>query len=239
MINLTPVAFPPFLRARPIALLPAKSVPTHRLQREYLMKSYLWAPLIVLIAAPYVGAQQADNQSPDVMIKRTIEDVMSTIRADPEARAGDPDKVRSVVEQKFLPHTDFLRSTRSAVGSDWSKATPAQQKALFEQFQTLMVRTYAAELIQIRDQNVQFKFQPMAPPPLDATDAVVKSVVVTNGDTMNIDYRVNKTGSGWKIYDINMMGAWMIAIYREQFATQIAKGGIEELVKVLAAHNER
>jgi phospholipid transport system substrate-binding protein len=201
------------------------------------MKPSLWAPLIVLIAAPYVHAQQVDN--PHVMVKSTIEDVMSAIRADPAARAGDPDKISSVVEQKFLPHTDFLRSTRYAVGSAWSKATPVQQKALFEQFQTLMVRTYAAELTQIRDQNVQFRFQPMAPPATNATDAVVKTVVINNGDTMNIDYRVNKTNSGWKIYDINMMGAWMIGIYRQQFAEQIAKGGIEGLVKFLEAHNER
>jgi ABC-type transporter MlaC component len=203
------------------------------------MKSTHWAALIVLIASPYVYAQQVDNRSPDVMVKRTIEDVMSAIRTDPAARAGDPDKINSVVEQKFLPQTDFFRTTRFAVGSAWSKATPAQQKALFEQFQTLMVHAYAAQLIQIRDQNVQFKFQPMAPLAADATDAVVKTVVLNNGDTMNIDYRLHKTGSGWKIYDINMMGAWMIGIYRQQFAGQIAKGGIEGLVKFLAAHNER
>jgi phospholipid transport system substrate-binding protein len=203
------------------------------------MKPRVWAPLIVLVAAPYVYAQQVDNRSPDVMVKRTIEDVMSTIRADPAARAGDPDKITSVVEQKFLPHTDFLRTTRLALGSAWSTATPAQQKALFEQFQNLLVRTYAAQLNQIREQNVQFTFQPMAPLPAGATDAVVKTVVVNNGDPMNIDYRVNKTGAGWKIYDINMMGAWMIGVYRQQFADQIAKGGIEGLVKFLAAHNER
>lgn len=203
------------------------------------MKSSLWAPLIMLSAAPYVWAQQADSQRPDIMVRHTIEEVMSAIRSDPAARAGNPDRVSGIVEQKFLPHTDFLRSTRFAVGSAWSKATPAEQQALFEQFQTLMVHTYAAELIQIRDQNVQFKFQPMAPLAAGATDAVVKTVVINNGDTMNIDYRVNKSDSGWKIYDINMMGAWMIGIYRQQFADQIAKGGIEGLVKFLKAHNER
>jgi phospholipid transport system substrate-binding protein len=203
------------------------------------MKTYLWAPLIALIAAPYAYTQQVDSRSPDVMVKRTIEDVMSAIKADPAARAGDPDKINSVVEQKFLPYTDFIRTTRLAVGNTWSKATPDQQKALFEQFQTLMAHTYAVQLAQIRDQNVQFKFQPMAPLPAGATDAVVKTLVVNNGDTMNIDYRLNKTSSGWKIYDINMMGAWMIGIYRQQFADQIARGGIDGLIKFLAAHNER
>lgn len=203
------------------------------------MKTYLWAPLIALIAAPYAYTQQVDSRSPDVMVNRTIEDVMSAIKADPAARAGDPDKINSVVEQKFLPYTDFMRTTRLAVGNAWSKATPDQQKALFEQFQTLMAHTYAVQLAQIRDQNVQFKFQPMAPLPAGATDAVVKTLVVNNGDTMNIDYRLNKTSSGWKIYDINMMGAWMIGIYRQQFAEQIARGGIDGLIKFLAAHNER
>jgi phospholipid transport system substrate-binding protein len=201
------------------------------------MKSYVWAPLIVLIAAPHVYAQQADNRAPDVMLKSAIDTVMSTIQADPAARAGDPDKIAQVVEDKFLPHADFLRTTQFAVGNAWATATPAQQKALFDQFQTLLVRTYAAELTQVRDQGVQFKYAPLATLPAGATDAVVKTVVINRGDTMNIDYRVNKTPSGWKIYDINIMGAWLIGVYRQQFADQIAKGGIDGLVKFLAAHN--
>lgn len=202
------------------------------------MKSYVWAPAIALIAATHVYAQQVDNRGPDVVVKSAIENVMSAIKADPAARAGDPDKIVSVVEQKFLPHTNFLRTTQFAVGSAWATATPVQQKALFEQFQTLLVRTYAAELTQIRDQGVQFKYSTLAALPAGATDAVVKTVVINNGDTMNIDYRLNKTSSGWKIYDINMMGAWLISVYRQQFAEQIAKGGIDGLVKFLAAHND-
>jgi phospholipid transport system substrate-binding protein len=203
------------------------------------MKPSFWVPLIALIAAPYVYAQQADNQSPNIVVKQTIESVMSAIKTDPAARAGDPDRLQSIVEQKFLPNTDFRRATQFAVGSAWSKATPAQQQALFEQFQTLMANTYAEELNQMRGQNVQFKFPPMAPVAQNATDAVVKTMVIDNGDTMNIDYRLNKSSSGWKIYDINMMGAWMIGIYKQQFADQIAKGGIDGLLKFLKAHNAR
>jgi phospholipid transport system substrate-binding protein len=202
------------------------------------MKLAIWAPLVVLVGAPHVYAQQADNR-PDLTVKSTIDGVMSAIRSDPAAKAGDPDRITSIVEQKFLPHTDFLRTTQLALGSAWSKATPAQQKALFEQFQTLLVRTYAAQLSQIRDQDTQFKYLPMPPLPPGATDAVVKTVVVTGGEPMNIDYRVEKTNSGWKIYDINMMGAWMIQVYRQQFAQQIAKGGIDGLIKFLQAHNKR
>lgn len=202
------------------------------------MKFAIWAPLAVLAGAPHVYAQQAENR-PDLEVKRTIDDVMASIRSDPAAKAGDPDRITRIVEQKFVPHTDFLRTTQLAVGNAWSKATPAQQKALFEQFQTLLVRTYAAQLSQIRDQETQFKFPPMPPLPPGATDAVVRTVVVTNGDQMNIDYRVEKTGSGWKIYDINMMGAWMIQVYRQQFAQQLAKGGIDGLIKFLQAHNKQ
>jgi phospholipid transport system substrate-binding protein len=212
--------------------------PTCRLQREITMKFAIWAPLAVLAGAPHVYAQQAENR-PDLEVKRTIDDVMASIRSDPAAKAGDPDRITRIVEQKFVPHTDFLRTTQLAVGNAWSKATPAQQKALFEQFQTLLVRTYAAQLSQIRDQETQFKFPPMPPLPPGATDAVVRTVVVTNGDQMNIDYRVEKTGSGWKIYDINMMGAWMIQVYRQQFAQQLAKGGIDGLIKFLQAHNKQ
>ncbi|WP_019141295.1 MlaC/ttg2D family ABC transporter substrate-binding protein [Noviherbaspirillum massiliense] len=203
------------------------------------MNPSFWAPLIVLTAAPYVYAQQANSQSPDTVVKRAIEDVMSSIKTDPAASAGDPDALNRVVVQKFLPHTDFRRSTRFAVGNAWSKATPAQQDELFKQFQTLMVHTYATQLAQVSGQNMQFKFQPTASLPSNATDAVVKTIVNNNGDTMNIDYRLNRSDAGWKIYDINMMGAWMIGIYRQQFADQIAKGGINGLIKFLQAHNER
>jgi phospholipid transport system substrate-binding protein len=203
------------------------------------MKSSLWLPLAVLIAAPFVHAQPADSRAPDVVVKTTIDDVMRAIKADAAARAGDPDELDRVVEQKFLPYTDFMRTTRLAVGNAWSRATPDQQRALFEQFQILMAHTYAAQLAQIRNQGVQFNFLPMAPLPAGATDTVVRTVVLNNGDTMNIDYRLNRTASGWKIYDINMMGAWLIGIYRQQFADQISRGGIEGLLQFLKAHNER
>jgi ABC-type transporter MlaC component len=202
------------------------------------MKASPWTPLIMLIAMPYVYAQQVE-QAPDVLVKRTIEDVMSAAKSGSAGSAGDPEKMFRVVEQKFLPQTDFMRTTRLAVGSAWSQATPAQQKTLFEQFQSLLARTYATQLTQLHDQSVQFKYQPMPPLAPGATDAVVKTIVLNNDETMNIDYRLNKTSAGWKIYDINMMGAWMIQVYRRQFADQIAKGGIDGLIKFLVAHNQQ
>jgi ABC-type transporter MlaC component len=203
------------------------------------MKSSQWLPLGALIAAPFVHAQAADSRAPDAVVKSTIEEVMRAIKTDTAAQAGDPDELDRIVAQKFLPSTDFMRTTRLAVGSAWTRATPDQQQALFEQFQTLMAHTYAAQLAQIRGQGVQFNYLPMPALPAGATDAVVRTVVLNNGDTMNIDYRLNKGAVGWKIYDINMMGAWLIGIYRQQFADQVAKGGIDGLLQFLKAHNER
>jgi phospholipid transport system substrate-binding protein len=202
------------------------------------MKQFFCASLAVLAAAPHVYAQQADERRPDQVVKSTIDDVISTIRNDPAARAGDPDRAYQIVEQKFLPHTDFRLTAQYAVGPAWAKATPAQREELFKQFQRLLAHTYATQLMQVRGQNTQFKFPPMAPVAAGATDAVVRTTVVSAGDTMAIDYRMRKGDAGWKIYDINMMGAWMIPVYRQQFAAQLAKNGIDGLIRFIAAHNE-
>jgi ABC-type transporter MlaC component len=203
------------------------------------MKACILVPLAVLAASPHVLAQQVDASSPDKMVRGTVEGVMSAIRSDPAARGGDAGRIYQIVQQRFLPHTDFMRTTQYAVGNDtWAKATPAQREALFRQFQTLLAHTYATQLTQTRGENTQFKFPPMAPLPSTATDAVVRTQVVSGGETMPVDYRVHKDPDGWKIYDINMMGAWMIVVYRQQFAAQLQRGGIDGLIKYLAAHNE-
>lgn len=203
------------------------------------MKPCLLVPLAVLAAAPCAFAQQAASRGPDATVRTTIDDVMSAIHADPAARGGDAKRIFQIVEQKFLPSTDFMLTTRYSVGNEtWAKATPAQRDALFKQFQTLLAHTYATQLMQVRGQETQFKYLPLAPLPASATDAVVRTEVTTGGDTMLIDYRVHKTGAGWKIYDINMMGAWMIVVYRQQFAAQLQRGGIDGLIRFLAAHNQ-
>jgi ABC-type transporter MlaC component len=192
---------------------------------------------MALLAPPHAYSQQADSRAPEQMVKETIANVMEAIRNEPAAAAGDPDRIYQVVQKQFLPSTDFMLTTQYAVGSAWDKATPAQREALFREFQTLLARTYALQLTQIQGQNTQFKYAPAPRPAAGAGDAVVKSTVITGGDTMAIDYRLRKTGAGWKIYDINMMGAWMIKVYRQQFAAQLASGGIDGLIKYLAAHN--
>ena len=147
-------------------------------------------------------------------------------------------KITQLVQTRFVPATDFQRTTRIAVGKAWSTATPEQQKQLYEQFTLLLMRTYAASLSQLRDQDVKFKFLPVNVP-AGAKDVVVQSHVLSNGGDDAIDYRLTKGAAGWKIYDINMMGAWLIQVYQTQFADQISKGGIDGLIKFLTAHNAR
>lgn len=198
------------------------------------MKLTMLLPLALLATPPAYGQQIA---APQQVLKTTIDGVMAAVRADPAAAAGDPDRTYEIVQQRFLPATDFMLTTQYAVGAPWAKATPAQRGALFKQFQTLLARTYALQLTQVQGQDTRFTYGP--PPRLaaGADDAVVKTTVLTGGDTMAIDYRMRKTDAGWKIYDINMMGAWMIAVYRRQFAERLASGGVDGLIKYLAAHN--
>jgi ABC-type transporter MlaC component len=160
------------------------------------------------------------------------------MKADPQARGGDMAKITQLVETRFVPATDFQRTTRIAVGKAWSTATPEQQKQLYEQFTLLLVHTYASSLSQLRDQDVKFKFAPVNAPGA-AKDVVVQSHVISNGGDDAIDYRLAKGPSGWKIYDINMMGAWLIQVYQTQFADQLSKGGVDGLIKFLTAHNAR
>ncbi|HLX02313.1 MAG TPA: ABC transporter substrate-binding protein [Trinickia sp.] len=199
------------------------------------MKRYL----IAFLAAAFVSGTAFAQASPDSVAKTAVEGTVTAMKADPQAKSGDMAKITGLVETRFVPYTDFLRTTRIAVGQDaWSKATPDQQKQLFEQFQLLLVRTYAASLSQLRDQNVTFKFVPSSTP-AGAKDTVVQTHVLTNGDDQGIDYRMAKTADGWKIYDINMMGAWLIQVYQRQFAEQISKGGVDGLIKFLTEHNAR
>ncbi|MEM5434033.1 ABC transporter substrate-binding protein [Paraburkholderia diazotrophica] len=198
------------------------------------MKRYISAFLAAAVVSTAAFAQSA----PDAIVKNAVEGTVNAMKADPQARGGDMKKITQVVESHFVPATNFQRTTRIAVGKAWSTATPEQQKQLYEQFTKLLVGTYAASLSQLRDQDVKFRFQP-ANASADAKDTVVQSHVLSNGGDDAIDYRLEKTANGWKIYDINMMGAWLIQVYQTQFQEQLSKGGIDGLIKFLTQHNAR
>jgi len=205
------------------------------------MNTHGFVLLIPLAAAMVVSTAQAqppERASPEALVQAAVEGVVGTIQANPETRNGDLSKINTIVQRQFLPYTDFERTTRLAVGSAWRDATPEQRQQLFEQFQTLLVRSYVLSLAQLREQSIKFRYKP-AQAGANAADVVVETRVLNNGDETQIDYRLQRTPSGWKIYDINMMGAWLIEVYRQQFADILAKGGVDGLLKYLSRHNAK
>ena len=188
------------------------------------------------IAAP--PAAHAADEAPDAFIRRMSDETLSAIKSDAALRKGDINRVMSYVDSKIIPNVDFRRMTAAAVGPQWRQATPAQQKQLQEEFKTLLVRTYAGALTQVSDQTVAVK--PLRASPEDK-EVVVRTEVTGRGDPIQLDYRLEKTpgdGSGWKIYNLNVLGVWLVETYRSQFAQQISSGGLQGLIDTLAARNK-
>jgi phospholipid transport system substrate-binding protein len=174
--------------------------------------------------------------TPDALIKMVVTDVMVSIKSDPDIQKGNIPKIVDLVEKKIVPFTDMRRTTEMAMGPNWKKATPEQQNQLVLEFKNLLMRTYSGALSQLRDQTVQFKALRAAP---DDKEVIVKTVVLGRGDPVPLDYRLEKTDKGWKVYDINIMGAWLIEAYRNQFSNQISQNGIDGLVKFLQDRNKQ
>ena len=208
------------------------------MNRHGFLPAAIIAPIAAVAVVSTAHAQVNTNASPDKLVQSAVEGVIAKIKSDPETRAGDLAKITAVVQREFLPYTDFGRTTRLAVGSAWKQATPEQQKTLQEQFTALLVRSYAVSLSQLREQNPKFSYKP-AKTGSNANDVVVATRVMNNGDEMLIDYRLQRGAEGWRIYDINMMGAWLIEVYRKQFADIVARDGVDGLVKYLTNHNAR
>ncbi|CAM3745150.1 phospholipid-binding protein MlaC [Polynucleobacter antarcticus] len=183
-----------------------------------------------------VSAQTVDQSTPDGLIKAVVSDVMASVKSDPEIQKGNVPRIVDLVEKKIVPYTDMRRTTEMAMGPNWKKASPEQQAQLVSEFKSLLIRTYSGALSQLRDQTIQFKPLRAAP---DDKEVVVRTVVIGRGDPIPLDYRLEKTPSGWRVYDINIMGAWLIEAYRNQFANQISQNGIEGLVKFLQDRNKQ
>jgi phospholipid transport system substrate-binding protein len=192
---------------------------------------------VSLLLSSAIFAQVPDqNTPPDALIKMVVTDVMTSVKADPDIQKGNIPKVMELVEKKIVPFTDMRRTTEMAMGPNWKKATPEQQAILTSEFKTLLMRTYSGALSQLRDQTVQFKALRAAP---DDKEVVVKTVVIGRGDPIPLDYRLEKGANGWKVYDMNIMGAWLVEAYRNQFANQIGQNGIDGLVKFLQDRNKQ
>jgi phospholipid transport system substrate-binding protein len=185
-------------------------------------------------------AQQAvnnvDTGNPDTMIKTVTGRVLDTLRTDKSIKSGDINHITQVVNQEILPYTDFRRTTQLAMGRAWRTATPQQQDQMVEQFKMLLIRTYSGALSQFRDQQVEFK--PFRASPTD-TDVVVRSSVISNGQPVELDYRLYKTPQGWRVYDLNVAGAWLIQAYQQQFTEKINQGGVQGLIDFLTQRNEQ
>ncbi len=181
------------------------------------------------------GAAAQNQEGPDQLIRRLSVEVLDTIRNDKEVQGGDVRKVTAFVDTKVMPHVNFTRMTASAVGRSWRQATPEQQKRLQEEFKTLLVRTYSGAISQVKDQTVAVK--PLRANPGD-TEVIVRSEVVGRGDPIQLDYRMEKTASGWRIYDLNVLGVWLVENYRTQFSQEISARGIDGLIASMTERNK-
>ncbi|AZG13210.1 MULTISPECIES: MlaC/ttg2D family ABC transporter substrate-binding protein [Cupriavidus] len=198
----------------------------------------LLLPFLTVVAFAGAGAAQAqtDAATPDGLVKSVVTDVMSTVQGDKDMQAGNIGKITQLVEQKILPHANFTRTTQIAMGRNWSKATPEQQKAITDEFKTLLIRTYAGAIAQIRDQKVQFRPYRGA---ADDTDATIRTQVINKGEPIQMDYRLEKTADGWKVYDINVLGAWLTEAYKGSFNTIANQQGVDGVIKTLQDRNRQ
>ncbi|MEP7138098.1 MAG: ABC transporter substrate-binding protein [Caldimonas sp.] len=178
----------------------------------------------------------AQAKAPDALIKEVSSGVLDALKADKSIKAGDITKVIALVDQKVLPYVNFQRMTASAVGRYWKQATPDQQSRLENQFKLLLVRTYSGALAQVSsEQTVELK--PMRAAPTDP-EVVVRTEIRGKGDPIQLDYRLAKAGNSWKIYDVNVLGVWLVENYRNSFAQEIGANGIEGLIGKLAERNK-
>lgn len=194
--------------------------------------------LTVLMAVGLVGGAHANDEAPDAMIKRLSVDVLDTIKADKALRSGDMVKLVALVDERIMPNVNFQRMTASAVGPAWRQATPEQQKRLQEEFKILLVRTYAGALAQVSTQTVAMK-------PLRASsedkEVLVRTEIKGGGDPIQLDYRLEKTpgqGAGWRIYNLNVLGVWLVETYKSQFSQEINAKGLDGLILSLSDRNK-
>ena len=190
--------------------------------------------LALLASAPF--ARAAADEAPDALIKRVSSEVRDAIKSDKAIQAGESGRVLALVDAKVMPNVNFTRMTASAVGRNWRQATPEQQKRLQEEFKILLIRTYSGALAQVKDQSINVK--PMRGATPTDTEVVVRTEVVGNGDPVQLDYRMEKSPSGWKIYDLNVLGVWLVETYRTQFAQEINAKGVDGLIASLVQRNK-
>jgi phospholipid transport system substrate-binding protein len=199
---------------------------------------------LLMATAPAVHAQSVEvavsaesaTMSPDDLVQKVSNDVLNAVKADKAMQAGDTKKLHALIETKVLPYVNFQRMTSGAVGRYWRQATPEQQARLETEFRTMLLRTYTGALSQVRDQTVSIKPSRVAQ---TGDEVIVRSEIRGKGDPIQLDYRLEKSSSvGWKIYDLNVLGVWLVENYRNSFSQEINASGIDGLIDKLAQRNK-
>jgi phospholipid transport system substrate-binding protein len=206
------------------------------MNRHYL--SRLLAVMVIGTASLMSVSAQAADEAADALIKRLSTEVLTQIKTDKAIQAGDISRVIDLVDSKLMPYVNFQRMTASAVGPGWRQANPAQRQRLQDEFKILLVRTYAGALAQVNDQVITVR--PMRALPEDK-EVVVRSMIQGRGDPIQLEYRMEKIlgeGAGWKIYNLNVLGVWLVETYRSQFAQEINARGIDGLISTLSERNK-
>ena len=191
----------------------------------------------LIFAAATLGATAAFAQTaPDAMIKQVAGDVIESVKNDKAIQAGDVSRIHGLVDTQVMPHVDFQRMTAAVVGRAWKTATPDQQAKLQAEFKTLLIRTYAGALTKVNAQtSIELKPTRSAP---DDTDVTIRTNIKGGGDPIEIDYKLEKLPTEWKIFDVNVLGVWLVDQYKSSFQQQIASGGIDGLINTLVAKNK-
>lgn len=183
------------------------------------------------------SAVLAAEEGPDALVKRISQEVLETARTDKDIQGGNQKRVLDLVEAKIIPHVDFQHMTALAAGKFWREATPEQQAKLTGEFRSLLMFTYSGAISQIKDQKLEFK--PMRGDAADTEVEVRSQVVQARGEPIQLNYRLQKVATGWKIYDVNILGAWLVETYKGSFSSEIGKNGIDGLIKVLSEKNKK
>lgn len=197
--------------------------------------------LMVILCLALFGSSMAHaadkvGETPDALIQRISQEVLETAKKDKDIQSGNEQKIRGLVESKILPHIDFQLMTKMAMANNWKNATPKQQQELVQQFSNLLIYTYSNALSQVKDQTLEYKT-----PLYDGdSDVVVRSQVLSSrGEPIQLNYHLTKEAGSWKIYDINVLGAWLIETYKGSFRAEVNKSGIDGLIEVLSAKNKK
>jgi phospholipid transport system substrate-binding protein len=204
-----------------------------RLLKNILAIMALGAGVLTLMPA----SAEPTNEAPDALVKRISQEVLEIAKNDRDIQSGDHRRMLELVESRVLPHVDFQRMTALAAGRFWREATPQQRERLTDEFRMLLVYTYSGAIAQVRDQRLEFR--PLRADPADTDVEVRSQVVQARGEPIQLNYRLRKSADGWKIYDVNVLGAWLVESYKGSFASEISKGGIDGLIQSLSERNKR